>query len=129
MRARQAQQGAINQARCPCVALCGVLCMCQKYEDAAAQAASSRLYGGIHINIDNTDGLKLGTRLGETVAAALARLSPAFTMPNSECSLWVAVADHMACLCAAARLQETACTSSLEVEGYSNPDVAPTTQL
>ena len=75
-------------------------CLCQKYEDAAAQAASSRLYGGIHINIGNTDGLKLGTRLGQTVAAALARLSPAFTMPKSEGS--GTTVTH-------SRLQRTAC--------------------
>jgi hypothetical protein len=49
----------------------------QTFEEAARQAAVSRVYGGIHIPIDNNDGLKLGTRLGENVATALARLSPA----------------------------------------------------
>lgn len=48
----------------------------QDYDQAAKQAALSRLYGGIHISIDNDDGLILGKRLGETVAAAVARLSP-----------------------------------------------------
>lgn len=46
------------------------------YEEAAQQAADSRIYGGIHIRIDNDDGLKLGKRIGENVAASLARLSP-----------------------------------------------------
>ena len=48
----------------------------QKYDDAAEQAAVSRIYGGIHIKIDNDDGLILGKRIGGSVAASLARLSP-----------------------------------------------------
>ena len=51
--------------------------MClQTYDEAARQAAVSRIYGGIHISIDNDDGLRLGKRIGETVAASLGWLSP-----------------------------------------------------
>lgn len=48
----------------------------QTYEEAARQAALSRVYGGIHIAIDNDDGVKLGERLGQSVVASLAWLSP-----------------------------------------------------
>lgn len=48
----------------------------QTYEEAARQAALSRIYGGIHIAIDNDDGYRLGERIGQNVAATLARLSP-----------------------------------------------------
>jgi hypothetical protein len=58
------------------VCLSRVCAVLQKYDDAAKQAADSRLYGGIHIRADNADGMVLGKRLGESVAAAVARLSP-----------------------------------------------------
>jgi hypothetical protein len=48
----------------------------QTYEDAAKQAADSRLYGGIHIDTDNKDGLTLGTRIGAAVVSSLSALSP-----------------------------------------------------
>ena len=38
-------------------------------EAAAAQAAESRLYGGIHFRADNDEGLALGRRIGQRVAA------------------------------------------------------------
>ena len=37
----------------------------------AADAARSRLYGGIHFTSDNTEGLRLGRRVGERVMARL----------------------------------------------------------
>lgn len=68
--------------------MCAVHCAgaksLQTYEEAAQQAAASRMYGGIHIRIDNEDGLKLGTRIGENVAAFLARMSPANFLVKGE---------------------------------------------
>jgi len=39
----------------------------KSFDDAAAQAAMSRLYGGIHYRFDNESGLKQGKCVGETV--------------------------------------------------------------
>jgi hypothetical protein len=68
---------------------CFIVTCLQTYEEAAQQAAVSRLYGGIHISIDNDDGLRLGRRLGENVAGSLAWLSPERyrTKGGSCCSL------------------------------------------
>ena len=63
--------------------------MLQTYEEAARQAAVSRLYGGIHIKVDNTDGLKLGTAVGANVDAALSRLSPSNFLPKREQATWL----------------------------------------
>lgn len=52
-----------------------VMCW-ETYADAAKQAADSRLYGGIHIRADNEDGLTLGTRIGQSVAAVTGMLLP-----------------------------------------------------
>lgn len=38
-------------------------------ETAAAEAAQSRLYGGIHFRSDNDEGLAAGRRIGQCVAA------------------------------------------------------------
>jgi len=37
------------------------------FDDAAAEAAVSRLYAGIHFSFDNNDGLASGRRIGQTV--------------------------------------------------------------
>lgn len=34
------------------------------YKEAALEAGKSRIYGGIHVEVDNRDGLKLGERVG-----------------------------------------------------------------
>lgn len=54
----------------------GVVLCWEEYEEAARQAANSRIYGGIHIRVDNDDGLKLGKRIGESVTAFMNTLSP-----------------------------------------------------
>jgi membrane-associated phospholipid phosphatase len=41
------------------------------FRGAAAEAALSRLYGGIHYRFDNDEGAKAGKRLGEFVASRL----------------------------------------------------------
>ena len=38
------------------------------FTQAAEEAGMSRIYGGIHFNFDNTQGLKLGTDIGEYVS-------------------------------------------------------------
>jgi hypothetical protein len=38
-----------------------------RFSDAAAEAALSRLYGGIHYRSANEDGLRAGVRIGEWV--------------------------------------------------------------
>lgn len=38
--------------------------------DMAMEAGMSRIYGGIHFNFDNTDGLALGTAIGDGVLAS-----------------------------------------------------------
>ena len=46
----------------------------------AAEAAESRLYGGIHFRSDNEEGLRLGTRIGQRAVQALeAQRAPAST--------------------------------------------------
>jgi hypothetical protein len=50
-------------------ALPGVVRTFQRFSDAAAEAGMSRIYGGIHYDFDNTDGLKVGRDIGEYVAA------------------------------------------------------------
>ena len=37
------------------------------FEEAAAEAAASRLYGGIHFSFDNDDGLASGACIGQTI--------------------------------------------------------------
>jgi hypothetical protein len=54
------------------------------YSEAAQQAADSRLYGGIHINLDNSDGLKLGRRIGQHVGAVTAKLTAAASRMKGE---------------------------------------------
>lgn len=92
----------------------------QKYEDAAKQAAESRLYGGIHIRLDNDDGLTLGKRLGESVAASLARLSPANYMVKGKEKLNASVQTAMhdcpawfACRCLSAHMVMLPCVLSI----------------
>lgn len=41
----------------------------------AAEAALSRLYGGIHFRIDNEEGLKLGKRIGKRIVASIEKAS------------------------------------------------------
>jgi membrane-associated phospholipid phosphatase len=41
--------------------------MFKSFQDAAAEAAVSRLYGGIHYSFDNRDGLTSGECIGETI--------------------------------------------------------------
>jgi hypothetical protein len=43
--------------------------------EAAEQAAESRLYGGIHTRLDNSDGLKLDQRIGQHVESITAKLT------------------------------------------------------
>jgi hypothetical protein len=50
-------------------ALPGVRRSFKRFSDAAAEAGMSRIYGGIHWDFDNTDGLKLGRDIAEYVAA------------------------------------------------------------
>jgi len=50
-------------------ALPGVVRSFKSFSDAAAEAGMSRIYGGIHYDFDNTDGLKVGREIGEYVAA------------------------------------------------------------
>src|SRR5262249_57207342 len=38
------------------------------FDDAAIEAAKSRLYGGIHFNFDNNDGFQCGRCIGRTIA-------------------------------------------------------------
>lgn len=37
------------------------------FDDMATECANSRLYGGIHYNFDNTNGLKIGKKVGDNV--------------------------------------------------------------
>jgi hypothetical protein len=37
------------------------------FDEAAAEAAVSRLYGGIHFSFDNDDGLASGQCIGQTI--------------------------------------------------------------
>ena len=39
----------------------------KSFQDAAAEAAVSRLYGGIHYAFDNNDGLASGECIGRTI--------------------------------------------------------------
>ena len=39
----------------------------KSFQDAAAEAAISRLYGGIHYSFDNNDGLESGECIGRTI--------------------------------------------------------------
>jgi membrane-associated phospholipid phosphatase len=41
----------------------------RSFEEAAAEAAISRLYGGIHYSFDNDDGLAVGRALGEAIVS------------------------------------------------------------
>jgi hypothetical protein len=50
-------------------ALPGVVRSFKSFSAAAAEAGMSRIYGGIHYDFDNTDGLKVGREIGEYVAA------------------------------------------------------------
>ena len=43
----------------------------QSFRQAAAEAAMSRLYGGIHYRFDNEEGLKAGKKVGELVVQRL----------------------------------------------------------
>ena len=44
-----------------------------RFSDAAMEAGMSRIYGGIHWNFDNTDGLDSGRKVGEYVAKRFCR--------------------------------------------------------
>jgi hypothetical protein len=37
------------------------------FDEAAAEAAVSRLYGGIHFSFDNNDSLSSGVRIGQAI--------------------------------------------------------------
>jgi membrane-associated phospholipid phosphatase len=39
----------------------------ESFREAAAEAAVSRLYGGIHFRFDNSDGLASGECIGQTI--------------------------------------------------------------
>ncbi len=41
------------------------------FRAAAAEAAMSRLYGGIHYRFDNDEGLKAGKQIGELIVQRL----------------------------------------------------------
>jgi hypothetical protein len=41
------------------------------FRDAAAEAAMSRLYGGIHYRFDNEEGAKAGRKAGEFIVSRL----------------------------------------------------------
>ena len=43
-------------------------CTFKSFSAAAAEAAMSRLYGGIHYRFDNEDGLAAGECIGETIS-------------------------------------------------------------
>ena len=47
----------------------GVVRSFDSFQDAAAEAGISRIYGGIHWSFDNTDGLAAGRAIGELVSA------------------------------------------------------------
>jgi hypothetical protein len=79
---------------------------------AAEEAAMSRLYGGIHVESDNREGLWLGRRIGEIVAeryygrgvaAGLAALAPVGA-PGIEGNAQMASTNAAPQRCAAARL-------------------------
>jgi membrane-associated phospholipid phosphatase len=53
----------------------GVTRRFRDFTSAAAEAGMSRIYGGIHYQFDNQDGLRLGRQIGQyVVSAAQARL-------------------------------------------------------
>ena len=43
----------------------------KSFRDAAAEAAMSRLYGGIHYRFDNEQGLVVGKKVGELIVQRL----------------------------------------------------------
>ena len=43
----------------------------KSFRAAAAEAAMSRLYGGIHYRFDNDEGLKVGKQVGELIVSRL----------------------------------------------------------
>ena len=43
----------------------------KSFRSASAEAAMSRLYGGIHFRFDNENGAKSGKKIGEMVIARL----------------------------------------------------------
>ncbi|MFN5134880.1 MAG: vanadium-dependent haloperoxidase [Chitinophagaceae bacterium] len=45
--------------------------MIKSFRDAAAEAAMSRLYGGIHFRFDNEEGLAVGKKIGELILQRL----------------------------------------------------------
>jgi hypothetical protein len=49
-------------------ALPGVSRSFERFSDAAQEAGMSRIYGGIHWDFDNRDGLKSGAELGRYVS-------------------------------------------------------------
>ncbi len=52
------------------------------FKQAAAEAGISRIYGGIHFNFDNVEGLKLGEKIGLLIAGKFLTIKPTVSLTN-----------------------------------------------
>ena len=52
------------------------------FKQAAAEAGISRIYGGIHFNFDNVEGLKAGEKVGLLVANTFLTIKPTVSLTN-----------------------------------------------
>ena len=52
------------------------------FKQAAAEAGISRIYGGIHFNFDNVEGLKAGEKIGQLVANTFLTIKPTVSLTN-----------------------------------------------